>query len=68
MNNTIEKIKWIAFIIGVIFTCLLVVATLCILMLCALFGNYFGFVSITILSILLAINAYMYYKEFNWED
>ena len=63
MNNTIEKIKWIGIVIGLIIAFLFAVTTLCILMLCALFGNLFGFIAIAILSILLAINAYIYYKE-----
>lgn len=63
MNNTIEKIKWIGIVVGLIIAFLFAVATLCILMLCALFGNLFGFVAIAILSVLLAMNAYIYYRE-----
>lgn len=63
MNNTVEIIKWIGIVIGLIIAFLFAVITLCILMLCTLFGNLFGFISITILSVLLAINAYIYYRE-----
>lgn len=63
MNNTVEKIKWIGIVISLIIAFLFTVATLCILMLCALFGNLFGFIAIAILSVLLAINAYIYYRE-----
>ena len=36
MNNTVETIKWIGIVIGLIIAFLFAVITLCILMLCTL--------------------------------
>lgn len=59
----IEILKTIGIIIGILLLLGFLLGTLGILMLCALFGNVFGFAIISLFDILLCIGLYLYSEE-----